>query len=81
MASRDAKCRQGDHGWVFRAGMAGTRRRRLIFFFTEPRNIYERFRTRQHRQQTEEQNLIERVNHSATLATVRHILEMTQENN
>jgi len=47
--------------------------------FAETGNIDEGLRPSQHRQQTQQQHLIERIDHLAELARVRQILEVIQK--
>jgi hypothetical protein len=46
----------------------------------EAGNIDEGLRPGQHREQTQQQHLLERVRNLATLARVRHVLEIPQKN-
>lgn len=47
----------------------------------EPGDVHDRLSSRQHRQQAEQQHLVERVDHLAALARVRQTLEMRQKDN
>src|SRR5215813_5419432 len=46
----------------------------------ETRNVSEGLRSRQHREQAQEQDLLERINDLAGLPMVRHILEKREKN-
>src|SRR5215813_8388246 len=46
----------------------------------ETRNVSEGLRSRQHREQAQEQDLLERINDLAGLSMVRHILEKREKN-
>ena len=54
---------------------------KLELLVAEEGDIDEGLRPGQHREQTQQQHLVERVRHLALLARVRQILEMTQKNN
>lgn len=49
--------------------------------FAELRDIGERLRTRQHRQKTEKQNLVERIDHLAALPMIRQLVEIAKKHN
>jgi hypothetical protein len=51
----------------------------IDLLFAEPRNINEGFRSGQHGEQAQQQNLIKRVKHLAGLARVLQRFEMTQK--
>jgi hypothetical protein len=46
---------------------------------TESSDIHEGFRTHQHREQGQQQHLIERIHHLAALAMVRQIIEIIEK--
>jgi hypothetical protein len=53
----------------------------LQLFFTKAGNIRERIRPGQHRQQAQQQHLIQRINHLARLPRVRKPLKILKKNN
>ena len=57
------------------------RRKKGDLLLAEPRDIDERLRAAEHREQTQQQHLSERINDFAELPRVRQILEIIQKNN
>src|SRR5437016_10079135 len=53
---------------------------KIKFLLTEPGNVDERLCPAEHCQQTQQQNLIQRIDHLAGLTRVRQILEKVQKN-
>ena len=47
----------------------------------EPGDVGETIGVGEHRQKTEQQHLVERINHLAGLPTIRHVIEIIQKNN
>ena len=65
-----------------RAFAKGRNRRRNSIFFSPNRAMStKRLRPGQHREQAQQQHLVERIGHLAALAGVRQILEIIQKNN
>ena len=54
---------------------------KIELLLAEPGDIDEGLRPGQHRQQTQQQHLVERINHLAALPRIRQILEIVQKNN
>src|ERR1019366_10352663 len=51
------------------------------FHLTEQRDVDKGFRSRENREQTQQQDFVQRIKHLAALARIRKLLEMIQKNN